>query len=236
MKRAIDWFVEWLRARDLRLLAVIAAIALLGWGFVELADEVGDMDTAAVDRAILLGLRTDGAADPVGPYWLERTMVNLSALGSGAVITTVLIVVCGYLWLTYHRRHAALIAVCALGTWLAMFALKRLFGRERPDFVDHLDGAAGLSFPSGHAMAATAIYLTIGALIARAVERRAVRIYVITVAVALALVVGFTRVYIGVHYPSDVLGGWAVGAAWALAVGVGARVLQQRGVVEPIPT
>jgi undecaprenyl-diphosphatase len=226
--------VRWLRARDLRLVAELAAITLLLWTFAAIADAVGELDSDAIDRRILLGLRSDaGGADPVGPRWLERAVVNWSALGSTAVLALVVTLVAAFELLARRPRHALLLVACAIGSAVIILVLKDGFGRERPDVVVPADRASGLSFPSGHSMSAAAVYLTLGTLIARGLDRRRLQAFVIAAAALVAGLIGVSRVYLGVHYPSDVLGGWTVGIAWALLLGIVARALQRRGVVEP---
>jgi undecaprenyl-diphosphatase len=114
------------------------------------------------------------------------------------------------------------------------FALKHLFGRERPDIILHMVMVHTPSFPSGHAMLSAVIYLTLGALLAQVVQRRASRIYFLTVAMVLTFLIGLSRIYLGVHYPTDVLAGWAVGLAWALFCWLVARQLQRRGAIEAV--
>ena len=94
--------------------------------------------------------------------------------------------------------------------------LKDVFQRDRPPAVLHVVRAINASFPSGHAALSATVFLTLGALVAHFAERRRVRVYALTTAVILSLLVGCSRVYLGVHWPTDVLGGWCVGAAWAL--------------------
>jgi undecaprenyl-diphosphatase len=89
--------------------------------------------------------------------------------------------------------------------------------RARPEVVPHLAEVSNASFPSGHAMISAATYLTVGALLAHTQTSRAVRLYLLTLAVILTVMIGLSRLYLGVHWPSDVLAGWLFGAAWALA-------------------
>jgi undecaprenyl-diphosphatase len=110
--------------------------------------------------------------------------------------------------------------------------LKDAFGRARPDLVPHGVEVHTLSFPSGHAMLAAATYLTLGALLARVQPHPRVKTYVLTVAAVLTVLIGVSRVHLGVHWPSDVLAGWCVGAAWALLCWMAAVWLQRRGQVE----
>jgi len=224
---------ERLQPHDLRLLATLTLIAVLIAGFVYLAGEITAITTTRIDRAILLSLRTRDPSDPIGPPWVEYALINLSALGSGVVVAVLALAVAGFLFLDGRPRYALLVIVCVAGTWLAMDVLKQLFGRERPTVVPHLVEESGRSFPSGHSMTAAAVYLTLGELLARALPKRRLRIYVVAVAAVIAVLVGFTRLYLGVHYPSDVVGGWAIGSAWALALGVATRTGRVRAAAAP---
>lgn len=171
---------------------------------------------SSIDRDILLALRTRGdLTDPIGPDWLRRAAMDITSLGSHMVLVLLVAIVAGFL-LTRGRRATALLLVgsasCAM---LLSGGLKALFARARPDVVEHLVGVHSPSFPSGHALLSAAIYLTLGAMLAREFAGAALRRYVMTVAVMLALLIGMSRVYLGVHWPSDVLAGWCIGALWA---------------------
>jgi undecaprenyl-diphosphatase len=188
----------------------------------------------ALDARIMLSLRHPAnLGDAIGPPWLEGVVRDVSALGSIAVLTLVSLSVISFL-LIRRQLHAALLVLAAAGGGaLLMGGLKEAFDRPRPRIVPHLFGEVGTpSFPSGHAMAAAAIYLTLAALVARLVEDRRSRVFVVGVALALALLVGFSRVYLGVHWPSDVLAGWTAGLSWAVACWIVMARLQKRGVVE----
>jgi undecaprenyl-diphosphatase len=231
--RRLKAALAWLSQKDLRLQLELLAFAGLAWMFFAIADAVKENETKSIDEVILLALRADPAGkDPVGPPWLEYAMRDLSALGGGPVATLITVLVVGYLLIDRKPRLAIMLSVCALGTWAVMAAFKDLYARGRPVLIEPMYGAAGFAFPSGHASIAAALYVTLGFLIASHLPRRALRLYVIGVGAFLALLVGFTRVYIGVHYPSDVVAGWTVGLAWALLCGLVSRRLQRRGVVE----
>jgi len=214
------------------LAAALSALLLLAGlllAFVELADEVIDGDTHAFDRAVLLALRTSSdSADPVGPAWLETAFRDITTLGGTPVLTTVTLVTLGYLLLAGRRATALLVTVAVGGGVLLSNLLKAGFERPRPDLVAHLVDISSLSFPSGHAMMSTVTWLTLGALLATVQSARRMRAYVLAVGVALALLVGVSRVYLGVHWPTDVLAGWCIGAAWALGCWLVAGWLQRR--------
>jgi undecaprenyl-diphosphatase len=222
--------------RDTRLLLEVLAVAGLVWIFFAITNAVTQNETQTFDEKVLLSLRTDAAGkDPIGPEWVEVAMVDLSALGSGAVATLVTTLSVVFLLLDRKPRLAIMLAVCALGTYGVMSAFKDIFARGRPVIIHALRGENGYSFPSGHASIGAALYVTLAVLIASGLERRRLRVYVIFAGVGLALLIGFTRIYIGVHYPSDVVAGWTVGTAWATLCGAVSRQLQKRGVVEGTP-
>ncbi len=197
-----------------------------------LALKVRDGGPLGWDRAIILALRTTGDnAQPIGPAWLHEVMVNVTALGSGTVLTIVVVAIVGLflvqrLWLT-----AALVAVATLlGSGIAAQA-KYWVGRPRPDLVDHLVQVTGLSFPSGHATNSAIVYLTLAGLVAQVTRGRSTRLYVLVLAMLLAGAIGCSRVYLGVHWPSDVLAGWCAGTGWAaMWWWIGAAVRQRLAV------
>lgn len=224
---------RWLRARDLRLIAALAVIGVLLIVFIQIADAVIELDTESFDRALVLALRNT-PDDPIGSPRVEAAMMHLSALGSGVVTGLLVALVTIFFVLAGHWRYAILLCACSAGAGVVMTLLKGLFERPRPAFVTHLDPPGGLSFPSGHAMISAALYVTLATLIARTLERRRLRVYVVAAGAFLALLVGFTRVYLGVHYPTDVLAGWTLGLTWALICGLFVQRLGTRG-VEDIP-
>ena len=212
------------------MLAGICAIGGSLWAFAELADEVEDGETHAFDKAVLLALRNSSdLADPIGPRWLELVARDITGLGGTAVLTLVTIATLGFLLLTRKYGAAILVAVSVAGGTLLSSLLKSGFDRPRPDLVPHAVEVSSASFPSGHAMLATITYLTLAAMLAQAQERRRVQVYLISWAFALSLLIGASRVFLGVHWPTDVLAGWCVGGAWALLCASIAFWLQRRG-------
>jgi undecaprenyl-diphosphatase len=210
-------------------------LGLLVGGFLlaKAASEIVEGDTLAVDRAILLGLRTPGVLGvPIGPRWLTEAMVDMTALGGTTVLTAIATIATGYL-LVDRKPHVAVFTVAAVGGGaLVSSLLKWLYARTRPDVVEHLVGINSASFPSGHAMNSAVVYLTLAVLLARTQTDRRVRIYLIAVAMALTLTVGFSRVFLGVHWPSDVMAGWTIGGIWAVLCSMVAKSLQARRTIE----
>jgi undecaprenyl-diphosphatase len=226
--------LSWVGRHELGSVLSLLVLALGTWSFVEVVDEVGEGEARGVDRALLLALRNpaDGA-DPIGPTWLEEVGRDLTALGGSAVLVLVTLAVVGYLLLAHKPRAATFLSSSVLGALVLSVALKRLFDRPRPDVVPHLAHAFSPSFPSGHSMLSAAVYLTLGALLARLEARLVIKAYLLLWALLLAFLVGVSRVYVGVHWPTDVLAGWAAGAAWAALCWLVTRALQRRGRVEP---
>lgn len=214
-------------------LAALCLAAAIAWGFVELADEVLEGETREVDFFLLLALRSAAdRSDPLGPAWLEELARDLTALGSAGVLTLLTAAAVGYLQLAGKRHAAAAVLAAVVGGVLLSTVLKLGFDRPRPDLVPHAVEVYTASFPSGHSMMAAVTYLTLGALLARVEGDWRRKLYWLGIALLLTVLVGLSRVYLGVHWPSDVLGGWAVGAAWALACWIVVQFLQRSGKVE----
>jgi len=149
-----------------------------------------------------------------------------------AVMTLVTLSVAGYLAMVRKHHAMWLVLVSSFGGLLISSLLKDIINRPRPQLVPHLSQVYTSSFPSGHSMMSAVVYLTLGSLLARLVPGRPVKVYCMFVAMALTFLVGVSRVYMGVHYPTDVLAGWTAGLVWALLVWLVARGLQRRGAVE----
>lgn len=218
------------------MLGAVLVPAALVYGFVQLLDEVREGETERFDRAVLLAMRNPSdPADPIGPWWVELMMRDLTSLGSTTVLTLVTLSACGYLLIVGKRGAAVLVAVSVGGGTLLSYTLKHFVDRPRPDVVAHIVDVATASFPSGHAMLSAVTYLTLGALVARVEPGAARKAYFLGLAVLLTLSIGVSRVYLGVHYPTDVLAGWALGAAWAMLCWSLAWRLQRSGAVEGDP-
>ncbi|TFF22862.1 phosphatase PAP2 family protein [Jiella endophytica] len=214
--------------------ALIVAGAI--WAFVSIAGEVVEGDTQGLDRTILLALRSStDPSDPIGPRWLEEFGRDVTALGGTGILIMITTFVALYLWISAKRRSMVMVVAAIASGFLVSQILKRGFDRPRPDLVPHGDYVYTASFPSGHAMMSAVTYLTLGILLARVEPRRRVRAFLLGLAVFLTVIIGISRVYLGVHWPSDVLAGWTAGAAWALMWWLLATWLERRGAVEPSP-
>lgn len=202
---------------ELRLLWPILLLGVALWAFLKIAGEVLDGDVHTIDRLILQACRINGQPGQlVGPIWFQEGVRDITALGSPMVLTLTVLTVWGYLLVTRQHAMAWLAVLASSGGWAVSIGLKALFSRARPEAVYHATVASGYSFPSGHAMMSAAVFLTLAALAARLTPRTWLRVYAVGAAGLMAGLVGLSRVYLGVHWASDVAAGWAAGAAWAL--------------------
>lgn len=219
--------------RELPLLVLLCVVAGGIWVFVEVAEEVQEGDFRQIDTAILLSLRNPtNHADPLGPVWVEEMARDVTSLGSFTVIALITLAAAGFLALQ-EKRNAAVFVLVAVGSGAALsMLLKAGFDRPRPDLVPHATAVYSSSFPSGHSMTAAVAYLTLAAVLIRVQTRRRLKAYILSIAVLVTVAVGISRVYLGVHWPSDVLAGWSAGAAWAVLCWGIALWMQRTGGVE----
>ncbi|MES0032331.1 phosphatase PAP2 family protein [Mesorhizobium sp. M0040] len=209
---------------------LLAGLVIAGglWGFEELMELARATTPHAFDTEILLAFRKAGQPDnPIGPAWLEGAMRDITSLGSASVLVLITAAMIVYLLLIRRPGAALLMFVAVAGGQLLSSVLKFDIDRPRPDLVSHLADVASLSFPSGHAMLSAVTYLTLGSMAARFLPGRTTKIYVLGLAVLTTVVVGISRIYLGVHWPSDVLAGWCAGFAWAMLCWLAARFLQR---------
>jgi undecaprenyl-diphosphatase len=197
------------------------ALLLLGsvfWIFMEVADEVIEGEIQAMDTRILLSFREpDNRADPIGPLWVEEVIRDSTALGGFAFLTFLVFSVAGTFFLKGKNRLGIFLLGSVAGGLILSQILKAGFDRPRPDLVPHLSHVSTGSFPSGHSTMAAVVFCTLGALLAYREDLKRMKVYFISLAGFLTGVVGFSRVYLGVHWPSDVAAGWALGIGWATA-------------------
>lgn len=184
--------------------------------FLSLAGEVMEGDTLAFDTKIVRALRqADDPSKPIGPVWIESVLFDLTALGGPTVLGLVVVSVVGFLILQRQYKTALFIFVTSTSGEIIGYGMKEVFMRARPTVVVQLRQAFQTSFPSGHAMQSAIVYLTLGTLLMRIAQGRLTKLYCLGMAMLLTFLVGVSRVYLGVHYPTDVLGGWIVGMLWA---------------------
>ena len=221
------------RGPSIGTLAALAAAAFAVWLFLELADEVAEGETREFDESVLLAFREDGDPDdPIGPRWLEEMARDVTALGGVTVLTFTTFAVTGFFLLQRKWHLGIYVAAAVITGVVASSLLKAGFDRSRPDLVEHGQVVYTASFPSGHSMLSAVAFLTLGALVAGAQKDRSLRLYILSLAAILTIAVGTSRVYLGVHWPTDVLGGWAAGTGWALTCWAISRHLRQRGQIE----
>ncbi|HSD34131.1 MAG TPA: phosphatase PAP2 family protein [Alphaproteobacteria bacterium] len=217
---------------EIRTLLIVLLLAGAAWSFAEIAEEVGEGETRSFDEAVLLALREPGdTADPIGPRWFEEAARDVTALGGVTVLAIVTLSSLAYMLMADRPRMALLLAASVIGAQVLSSALKHGFARPRPELVAHEAYVYTASFPSGHSVMAAATYLTLGAMLAQVQTRRRQKAFLLGIAVILVVLVGLSRVYLGVHWPTDVLAGWTVGAGWAALVWLIARVLQRSGLL-----
>lgn len=217
------------RAESMLLLSAFA-IASLILLFGVLADEVSEDSTLEFDRYVIMLFRTNAdVGELVGPPWIQQAARDVTSLGGITVLTLLVGCVTGYLLLIRSRTSASLLLISVLGGVALNSSLKIWFARPRPDFVVPVEKVFTLSFPSGHAAISAVTYLTLAALIARTTSSKRLRIYFIIMGIVLTLLIGISRVYLGVHYPTDVLAGWCIGSLWALCSWTIADRVQRAG-------
>ncbi len=204
-----------LETRTLVLLVALVGVPSL---FLSIAGEVAEGETAALDRRLLLAFRMPGdPSDPIGPRWFEESMRDITALGGFTVLT--IVTIAATLLLIFHRRgrEALIFATTVVLAYASSEILKAFYDRDRPMIVAHGSIVYSQSFPSGHSTAAAATFLTLATVVASVEPRRRTKALVYGLAISGVLAVGVSRVYLGVHWPTDVLAGWALGSSWALA-------------------
>ena len=219
----------WRQAGWNEFVRIFSAVAFLGaiLLFIALAANAPKGTYLPLELQLMRAMRHDG--QPIGPWWFADAVRDLTALGSAPILTLLTLLILGHLILSRRYRVALLVAASTAGGEILNTSLKNAFDRARPEAELHVVKVTSTSFPSGHAMAASIFYLTIGALLARMAHRRREKAYFVAVALVLTGLTAFSRVYLGVHYPTDVLAGWAAGTAWALLCWFVADWLARRG-------
>lgn len=223
--------LAWIGGHELPVLFAFVGIAAGIWIFSLVAGAVMDGGTQAFDRKLLLSMR-HGDLSPKGSPSVQEAARDITAVGGTTVLTLMTLIIGGYLLLD-GKKHMALFLVSSVVSGAVVSSiLKSAFQRPRPDLVPHGSYVYTASFPSGHSMLSAITYLTLGALLARSQPGKRMKAYLLLVAGSLTFLVGVSRVYLGVHWPTDVLAGWTAGASWAILCWLVARWLQSRKAIE----
>lgn len=209
------------------LLALLLALAGL-WAFIEIADEVQDAETMHLDEWIFQRL---AVYDQASPFWQESGR-DITALGGTTVITLMVTSVTLFLLFMRQWRSAVFVLVAVLGGLAISLLLKDVYDRGRPELVEHRSHTMTPSFPSGHAANSAVAYLTMAILLAKLVESPRMKAYILFIGLLIPLLVGLSRVFVGVHWPTDVVAGWLLGLSWGLFVHAAATYLQRHGGLE----
>lgn len=218
----------WLGRRERAFWILLSGAMALLWVFMEIADAVVQSETLAIDKTIMMLMRdAEDPANAIGPPWLQQVAQDITALGGNAILTLLSLWVMAFLFLTEKRKLALIVLVATGGALVASLMLKSGFDRARPDLFPHATTVYTSSFPSSHSMLAASAYLTMGALLAQSQSRRRVKALIIIASVFLTVMIGISRVYLGVHWPTDVVAGWTVGAIWAMSCSYFARLAHQ---------
>lgn len=201
---------------------VSAGVFLFQW----LADEVLEGATKGIDETVLLALRQPGDhTRTIGSAWVSHAASDITSLGGVTVLTLATFLTVLYLLSVHKKAMALFVFLATAGGWLLSTCLKIVIARQRPDVVPHLVDINDFSFPSGHAMLSAVTYLTLAGLLARHQATLSAKVFTLATGVFLTLIIGCSRVLLGVHYPTDVLGGWCAGATWALMCWYIARIV-----------
>jgi undecaprenyl-diphosphatase len=223
-----------LRRTEIWMLAVTFGVAALTLAFGHIAEEVLEGDANKFDERILLFFRSaHDLSDPIGPPWIEEMARDITALGSYAILTVIFCAVVAYLFMVHQRAAALWVIVAVCGGVGLSNALKIAFERPRPELVSEAARVFTTSFPSGHATLSAVTYLTLATLLASLHSSLRLKVYFLGLAILLTVAVGISRIYLGVHYPTDVLAGWCIGAAWAALCWTFFHWLQGQGQIEP---
>jgi len=212
---AVNWFRDLIVKTWEKRFALVLVFIFLGvvGGFFEFASEVREKETEKFDEAVMLAIRE---SDPTRSPRVGEIARDLTALGGVTVLTIVTLVSFGVAVFSGRTKLGWLGVSAVVAGSLATSLLKHSYDRPRPDLFEHGSWVYNTSFPSGHSMMSAVVYLTLGILVARIQSRRAVRWFIVSVSIMLTLLVGLSRIYLGVHWPTDVAGGWMLGGAWAV--------------------
>lgn len=214
-------------------LAIGLSLGCLALSFVLLALSV-QAGRTWLDSAVMALIHDEGGVRRGGAF-VRTFWEDVTVLGSGPIVTIVVVFCLGYLILARHGRTAAAFGIGIALAAISSYTLKGFFERPRPMATEALVLLDVYSFPSGHSVIAGAVYPMLGALVAQVVDGRRLKAYCISCGVLVMVLVGASRVYLGVHYATDVLAGFCLGLSWALLSGLVMARLRRQGVIERAP-
>lgn len=214
---------------EIYFLVVLLGMAISLFVFVQIADAVSEGNTLSLDKKILLLFRNhDNPSIALGPERLPYIVRDITALGSGTLLTMITLFVVLYLALKKEIRSIIYVLSAAIGGGILVQLLKQFFARQRPEIVTHLVSEATMSFPSGHSAMSAVVYLSIAVLLTKVEKSYKTRVFLISTALIISFLVGLSRIYLGVHYPTDVLAGWMLGLFWALFCWFVATIIENK--------
>lgn len=221
--------LSWIGRHEFSVLIAFALIIGGLWLTIALADGVQEGATQETDMALLMLLREgEDANNPIGPPWVENLMRDYTALGGTAFLVLMVTAVTIYYLIQGRYKEMMFLLVAVIGAYLISDILKGYFDRPRPEFVPPGSYRYSASFPSGHALLAATTYLTLGTIVSQLATRNRMKAFIFLLSTFIMVLVGFTRMYLGVHYPTDVLAGWAIGSVWAMVCWLPFRWLRHR--------
>lgn len=204
--------LAWVKSRSLpwRAFVLFGIAALATYGFVELAENVLEGDADAFDRSVALAIH-----HTIDTPWLDWIMIAFTYVGSGIGLTVAIAATTVWLLKNHHRRTALILVCNGLAAQGLVFVLKQFVQRPRPTLFDEITRPETFSFPSGHSLSSMAVYGGIAAVLVTLYPAR--RTPVVVAASLLIAAIGFSRIYLGVHWPLDVLAGFAAGVPLLVA-------------------
>lgn len=214
---------------DKKIILVILFVAFALYMFIEISSEMAEGELTSIDNIILQALRNpQNPKELLGPKALLGFMQAVSYLGGVYALSAVSAATALMFALRKRFRTCLLFIMSVTSGSAIMVLLKYFFDRPRPDVVPHLGEFSLGSYPSGHSMVSAIVYLTIGALLARSTKSLKLRTIYALLAGLLVFLIGISRAFLGVHYPSDILAGWCAGVVWAAASYLLARFLLRK--------
>ncbi len=227
MLKRVTELLRWIVNLDVAVLVGACVVVVSSYVLVKTIDEVVEGETDWFDHRVM-----EWAASLHLRPAVTDAVRDVTALGGVTVLTLMTTAVATYLLVRRRWQAAMLLLINAVGAVIASGLMKHYFERDRPHFAEHGAYTYTSSFPSGHSMLSTTMYLTLAVLLARLEKSRWLRVYFVCAALLLAFLVGVSRVLLGVHWPTDVLAGWSAGVLWATIGWFVVRYLQRRGAVE----